>query len=130
MSQSISYSIAVLGAGQMGSGIAQVGAASGFDIVLYDLVPGALTKATATISASCDRLIKKEVINMAKKEAILGHIKTTAEFGDLKNCDIAIEAVTENETLKLEIFKKLDGILKPGAILASNTSSNLRVSFS
>jgi 3-hydroxybutyryl-CoA dehydrogenase len=107
----------------MGGGIAQVAAATGFDVVLYDLAPQALTKAVSTISSSCDRLIKKETMTTAQKDEVLKKIKTTSQFSDLKNCDLAIEAVTENETLKLEIFKKLDETLKPQAILASNTSS-------
>jgi 3-hydroxybutyryl-CoA dehydrogenase len=119
----MSQTIGVLGAGQMGSGIAQVAAASGFDVVLYDLAAQALTKATTTISGSCDRLIKKEAMTAAQKDELLKHVKTTTNWDDLKNCDLAIEAVTENESLKLEIFRKLDQTLKAGAILASNTSS-------
>lgn len=115
--------IGILGAGQMGSGIAQVAAASGHDVILYDLASAALTKAVAVVSASCDRLIKKESMTAAQKDEILKKIKTTAEFADLKTCDLAIEAVTENEQVKLEIFKKLDATLKPSGILASNTSS-------
>jgi 3-hydroxybutyryl-CoA dehydrogenase len=115
--------VGVLGAGQMGSGIAQVSAASGFDVVLYDLYPQALAKASGGIASSCDRLIKKEAMTTSQKEELLAKIKTTSQFEDLKNCDLAIEAVTENEALKLEIFKKLDSTLKPTAILASNTSS-------
>lgn len=115
--------IGILGAGQMGSGIAQVAASSGFDVVLYDLAPAALSKAAQTISSSCDRLIKKEAMTAGQKDEILKRIKTTSEFGDLKNCGLAIEAVTEHEPVKLEIFKKLDATLNPSAILASNTSS-------
>jgi 3-hydroxybutyryl-CoA dehydrogenase len=115
--------IGILGAGQMGSGIAQVAAQAGFDVVLYDLTPPALTKAAHAISSSCDRLIKKETMTVDQKVEVLKKIKTSSEFGDLKNCDLAIEAVTENESVKLEIFKKLDATLKPSAILASNTSS-------
>jgi 3-hydroxybutyryl-CoA dehydrogenase len=115
--------IGVLGAGQMGSGIAQVAASTGFDIVLYDLFPQALTKAISVISASCDRLIKKETMSATQKDELLKKIKTTDKFEDLAVCDILIEAVTEKEDLKLEIFRKLDAIAKGGAILASNTSS-------
>lgn len=115
--------LGILGAGQMGSGIAQVAAQAGFDVLLYDLQAAALTKATTSISSSCDKLIKKEAMTPAQKDEILKRIKTTTQFTDLKSCDMAIEAVTENEVLKLDIFKKLDETLKAGAILASNTSS-------
>jgi 3-hydroxybutyryl-CoA dehydrogenase len=119
----MSQLVGVLGAGQMGSGIAQVLARTGHEVVLYDLYPEALTRAVNGISSSCDRLIKKEALTTAQKDEILKRIKTTSDFNGLKNCDLAIEAVTENESLKLEIFKKLDATVKPGAILASNTSS-------
>ena len=119
----MSQLIACLGAGQMGSGIAQVAASSQLDVLLYDLKAEALSKALSSISSSLDRLMKKELITSTEKDQILSRIKTTTDFNDLKNADLAIEAVTENEKLKLEIFAKLDGLLKPGAILASNTSS-------
>jgi 3-hydroxybutyryl-CoA dehydrogenase len=119
----MSQIIGVLGAGQMGSGIAQTAAQVGLDVVLYDIAPVATARAVATITGSLDRLIKKEVINQKQKEEALKRIKTTTEFGDLKGSDLCIEAVTENEKLKLEIFRKLDEAVKPSAILASNTSS-------
>ncbi len=115
--------IGVLGAGQMGSGIAQVAAQQGIDVVLYDLKNEALAKASSTISGSLDRLIKKEIITAAQKEDVLKRIKTTSKFTDLTSVNMAIEAVTENEVLKLEIFRQLDAVLAPEAILASNTSS-------
>lgn len=115
--------VGVLGAGQMGSGIAQVAAQTSFQVVLYDLYPQALTKAQGVISSSLDRLIKKEVLTQAQKDESLKKIKWTSNFDDLSVCDICIEAVTENEGLKLEIFKKLDQVVKAGSILASNTSS-------
>ena len=94
--------IGVLGSGQMGSGIAQVAAASGIDVVLYDIKEAALTKAMTTISGSFDRLIKKEVLTESQKAEALKKIKTTSNFADLKTCNMAIEAVTENENLKLK----------------------------
>ncbi|MDZ4678346.1 MAG: 3-hydroxybutyryl-CoA dehydrogenase [Oligoflexia bacterium] len=115
--------VGVLGAGQMGSGIAQVLAGTGHDVILFDLYPEALSRAINTISSSCDRLIKKEALTLAQKDELLKRIKTSDDFSALKPCDIAIEAVTEKESLKLEIFKNLDATVKPGAILASNTSS-------
>jgi 3-hydroxybutyryl-CoA dehydrogenase len=115
--------VGVLGSGQMGSGIAQVASHASYDVVLYDLYPQALTKAKGAISSSLDRLIKKEIMTESQKEEVLKKIKLTSQFEDLKTCDFLIEAVTENESLKLEIFKKMDGVAKPSAILASNTSS-------
>jgi 3-hydroxybutyryl-CoA dehydrogenase len=115
--------IGILGAGQMGSGIAQVAAASGYDVFLYDISAESLTKAVNTITASCDRLIKKDAMKVEDKEKLLKRIKTTTQFGDLAPVDFAIEAVTENENLKSEIFKKLDQTVKAGSILATNTSS-------
>src|ERR1700678_1420708 len=102
----MSQIIGVLGAGQMGSGIAQTAAQTGLDVVLYDIAPAATSKALAGISGSLDRLIKKEVITQKDKDETLKRIKTTTDFNDLKNSDLCIEAVTENETLKLEIFRK------------------------
>ncbi len=119
----MSQIIGVLGAGQMGCGIAQTLALARLDVVLYDIAPVATAKAVAGISGSLDRLIKKEVINQKQKEETLKRIKTTTDFNDLKSSDLCIEAVTENEKLKLEIFKKLDEAVKPSALLASNTSS-------
>ena len=115
--------IGILGAGQMGNGIAQVAAGTGHQVLIYDLYPQALTKALQTISSSCDRLIKKEAMTAAQKDELLGKIKSTSKFEDLASCDFLVEAVTEKEDLKLEIFRKLDTIAKPSAILASNTSS-------
>lgn len=115
--------LAVLGAGQMGSGIAQLGAVQDLDVIVYDLKPEALERAKKNISSSLDRLIKKEVLTTQQKDAALKRINFTTDFNSLKTADIAIEAVTENEELKLEIFRKLDQTLKAEAILASNTSS-------
>lgn len=115
--------IGVLGAGQMGNGIAQVAASSGVEVVLYDISEGALEKAVATISKNCDRMIKKEKLTEDKKQNILKSIQTSTKFEDLGNVQMAIEAVSENESLKLDIFKKLDEVVPDGGILASNTSS-------
>lgn len=115
--------IGIIGAGQMGNGIAQVCAAQKFDVLMYDISQTALEKGLATISGSLDRLIKKAVITDADKQNILKQIKTTTQIGDLKNSDFVIEAATENIDLKLKIFKELDSLVKPEAILATNTSS-------
>ncbi len=116
-------SIGVVGAGQMGNGIAQVAAGFGFEVIMMDVNSAALEKGLATVSGSCDRLIKKGTMTEAEKATLLGNIKTTQETAGLKNCDIVIEAATENIDLKLKIFKDLDETVKPEALLVSNTSS-------
>lgn len=115
--------LGVVGAGQMGNGIAQVAAASGLDVVMYDVAEAAIAKGMATISGSCDRLIKKEKMTEAAKTTLLGHIKTSTDIAALKNCDIVVEAATENVDLKLKIFAELDRTVKAGALLCTNTSS-------
>jgi 3-hydroxybutyryl-CoA dehydrogenase len=115
--------IGVVGAGQMGNGIVQVAANFGYDVIMMDVSFAALEKGLGTISSSCDRLIKKNAMTDADKAALLGRIKTTHEFTGLKDCDIVIEAVTENVDLKFKIFRDLDAIVKPSALLVSNTSS-------
>ena len=115
--------VAVLGAGQMGSGIAHVLAQQEMEVVLFDIAQAQLAKALSGIEKNLERQAKKDPQIGAVIPAILGRIRTSMDMGDLADCDLAIEAVTEKEALKLEIFRKLDGIVKPGAILASNTSS-------
>lgn len=115
--------VGVVGAGQMGNGIAQVAASSGLEVLLYDVRAEALTKALSTISGSCDRLIKKEAMTQVQKDELLGRLKTTTQMTDFGAADMVIEAAPENENLKFEIFKKLDETTKKDAILASNTSS-------
>lgn len=115
--------IGVVGAGQMGNGITQVAASSGFSVVMFDISAGALDKGLKTISGSLDRLIKKNTLSEERKAAILTNISTTEKFTDLADCDFVVEAATENVELKLKIFKELDQTVKKSAILASNTSS-------
>lgn len=115
--------IGVVGAGQMGNGIVQVAAQHGFNVVMLDVSGAALEKGLATISGSCDRLIKKNTMSEVDKAALLGRIKTAQETTALKDCDIVIEAATENIDLKLKIFKDLDAVVRPEALLVSNTSS-------
>ncbi len=115
--------IGVLGAGQMGSGIAQVLAMQEREVVLFDISGAQLTKALAAIRKNLERQAEKGLVESAALAAIVGRIRTTEVMADLAGCDMTIEAVTEKEDLKLDIFRKLDGILKPEAILASNTSS-------
>lgn len=115
--------IGVLGAGQMGNGIAQVAAVSGFDIVLCDISEGSLKKAITTITGSLEKLTSKGVITDEVKSSSLARIKTTTQLNDLKNVDVFIEAATENIELKMKIFKDIDALIKPEAFLFSNTSS-------
>lgn len=115
--------IGVLGAGQMGNGIAHVFAQVGYQVVLFDIAPQQLEKAVATIQKNLERQVKKGIIEASLVTETLARIKTTQQMEDLAEVDFAIEAVTEKESLKLEIFRKLDSIVKPGAFLGSNTSS-------
>lgn len=115
-------SVGVIGAGQMGNGIAQVVAAQDIDVKIMDVSKAALDKGLETIKKSCDRLIKKEAMTGAQKDQLLKHISLTTTMDDFKNCDLVIEAATENEPLKLKIFKELDQ-KAPNAVLCSNTSS-------
>lgn len=115
--------IGVIGAGQMGNGIAQVAAGFGYKVLMMDVSSAALEKGMQTIAGSCDRLIKKATMTEAEKMALLGRIQTCTSIKELKDVDVAIEAATENIDLKLKIFKELDETIKPDSILCSNTSS-------
>ncbi|TSE26704.1 3-hydroxybutyryl-CoA dehydrogenase [Tepidimonas sediminis] len=115
--------IGVVGAGTMGNGIAQVCAASGLQVVMIDVSDAALAKGMATIAGSLDRLLKKDKITAADKEATLARIRTSTQYDDLKGAQLVIEAATENLELKLKILRQLDGLLAPEAIVATNTSS-------
>jgi len=115
--------IGVIGAGQMGSGIAQVCATAGYPVVLLDVSDAALAKGMATIDRLLTRAVSKAKITDADRVAILGRIKTTCEYGDLTPVDLAIEAATEDEKIKRAIFQQLCPVLRPEALIASNTSS-------
>ena len=115
--------VGVLGAGQMGNGIAQVCAANGLDVILCDISEESLKKAMKAIASSLEKLVSKAVITDELKAATLGRIKATPQLNDLKNVDVFIEAATENVDLKIKIFKDIDSLLKPEAYLFSNTSS-------
>jgi len=115
--------VGIVGAGTMGNGIAQALAAAGIETVLTDIADSALQNAMKTITGSLDRQLKKEKITEAQKAATLAMIATSSDMSAIADCDLVIEAATENEALKLKIFKQLDEIAKPGAFLASNTSS-------
>jgi len=115
--------IGVVGAGTMGNGIVQVCAAAGIEVIMQDIGNAQLERGLQTIDGSLDRLIKKEKIGDADKKATLARITTTTELADLAGVDLVIEAATENEALKLDIFRQLDQLCQPQTILASNTSS-------
>ncbi len=116
--------IAVIGAGTMGNGIAHVFAQENFNVHLIDISEEALQKGIATITKNLDRLITKEKISEATKAATLGNITSFTDIAaGVKDSDLVVEAATENEALKLKIFKSLDELAPEKAILASNTSS-------
>jgi 3-hydroxybutyryl-CoA dehydrogenase len=115
--------IGIIGAGQMGGGIAQVAAASGFQVIMTDIAQGLLDKGVAIIGKNLDRLVQKEKMTEARKKEVLARIKVTLQFKEMTAADFAVEAATENEQIKLSIFTELDKICRAGVILASNTSS-------
>jgi 3-hydroxybutyryl-CoA dehydrogenase len=115
--------IGVIGAGTMGSGIAQAFSAKGFSVVLQDVSNAALEKGVATISNSLDRLIKKGVATADEKIQTLKHISSTTSVADLAKADLVIEAATENESVKIKILQGVEAVLRPDTIIATNTSS-------
>jgi 3-hydroxybutyryl-CoA dehydrogenase len=115
--------MAVVGAGQMGTGIAQVAAQAGLKVFLADAVPGLAGKAHDKLAGALAKLVEKGKITAADREAVLGRIKPAASLDDCAPADLAIEAIVENQGVKVEVFKKLDTLLRPEALLASNTSS-------
>jgi len=116
-------SVAVIGAGTMGNGIAQVIAASGIGILMTDINDAALKRGLDAIGKSLERLVSKQKLSATDRTALLGRIRTTTRLEDIADCDVVVEAATENVDLKLKIFADLDRLAKPAAILASNTSS-------
>ncbi len=115
--------LGVVGAGQMGSGIAQVASASGLSVVMSDVQEEFVKKGFSTIEHSLGRLVKKEKISQEDQKAILGRIEGTTSTEDMIKADFVVEAATEYEPLKLEIFQDLDEYCKEGVILSTNTSS-------
>ena len=113
----------VVGAGQMGGGIAQVAAASGFRVVMNDIADSFIQKGLGTIAKNLDRMVEKGKLSREKKEEIQGRIKGTVQLDGLGEADFVVEAATENEPLKLNLFKDLDRICRKEVILSSNTSS-------
>ncbi|NMG34140.1 3-hydroxybutyryl-CoA dehydrogenase [Azoarcus sp. TTM-91] len=115
--------IGVVGAGTMGNGIAQAFAVSGVDVLMTDVSDAQVQKGLAAVGGSLDRLIKKDKLSEAQKAAAMSRISIATDIGKIAECDLVIEAATENLDLKLKIFSQLDAVAKQGAILATNTSS-------
>ncbi len=115
--------IGMVGAGQMGSGITEVVISAGFRALMRDISPEALEKGKKRITTDLERRVQKGKITAEEQKEILGRLSTTTQLEDFKNCDLVIEAATEQIPLKKEIFQALDGVTRKEAILASNTSS-------
>ncbi|MGK5630715.1 3-hydroxyacyl-CoA dehydrogenase family protein [Streptomyces sp. URMC 123] len=115
--------LAVIGAGLMGSGIAQVSAQAGWDVVLRDVTDAALTRGTDGIKASYDKFVAKGKLAAQDAEAALKRITTTTDLDAVADADVVVEAVFEKVDVKQEIFRTLDGLVKDDAVLASNTSA-------
>ncbi|NWG02741.1 MAG: 3-hydroxybutyryl-CoA dehydrogenase [Syntrophaceae bacterium] len=115
--------IGVVGAGQMGNGIAQVAALAGLQVVMSDIADSFVQKGLRTISKNLDRMVEKGKIPSQKKDELMGSIKGTIQMKDMAGVDFVVEAAVENEPLKLNIFKELDQVCRKEIILSSNTSS-------
>jgi 3-hydroxybutyryl-CoA dehydrogenase len=116
-------SVGIIGAGTMGNGIAQISAVAGISVVMVDISDAAVARGLSTVGDSLDRLVKKEKMTGADREATLKRITATTDKTKLAACDLVIEAATENEELKVKILKDLCATLKPQALVATNTSS-------
>ena len=115
--------LGVVGAGTMGNGIAQAAAVAGLRTILIDVSDAALGKGVAALTASLDRLVAKEKLDVATRDAALARIETSTDYGQLAAADLVVEAATENLDLKLRILKQIESVVRPDAIIASNTSS-------
>ncbi|MBM3287198.1 MAG: 3-hydroxybutyryl-CoA dehydrogenase [Candidatus Eisenbacteria bacterium] len=115
--------IAVIGSGTMGNGIAQVLAQSKFPVTLIDVAPEILDRAKASIDKSLERLVKKGALPADEKQTIIGRVKFTTKLEEVRDAQMVIEAIIEDAAVKKDLFGRLDALMPPGAILASNTSS-------
>lgn len=115
--------IGIVGAGTMGSGISQVAALTDHGIVMQDVSEEATRRGLGAINKSLQRLVDREKITADAKDTAIGKIKTTTDLSDLADCDLVIEAATENMALKLSLFEQIDKVSRPETIIASNTSS-------
>jgi len=119
----VSELIAVVGAGTMGNGIAQVAARGGYDVVMHDVRNEFIERGMSAIDKSLQRDVDKERLSGANKQSIIGRIRTTTDLAELKEASLIVEAITENEVIKSNLFTELDRLTGPSTILASNTSS-------
>ncbi|MBE0591872.1 MAG: 3-hydroxybutyryl-CoA dehydrogenase [Burkholderiaceae bacterium] len=115
--------VGIIGAGTMGTGIAQVCASTGIDVIVQDIGAGALERSVATIRSQLERQVARGKLEETARDAALARIRTVADPAELAAADIVIEAATENEALKLEILGKVEALLRPETIIATNTSS-------
>ena len=113
----------VVGAGQMGNGIAHVAAASGLEVIMHDISSELVERGIQTITKNLNRGVEKGRMTEAERDAVLGRVKTSTDLKNMASADFVVEAATENEPIKFQIFKDLDNICNPGVILATNTSS-------
>ena len=119
----MSEHIAVIGAGQMGNGIAHVFAQHGYAVTMIDVAEGALGRGRATIEKNLDRQIAKGIVPAGERDAILGRVSTSTSLHSVRGAALVVEAATEKRELKFQIFTELDRHADPGAVLATNTSS-------
>jgi 3-hydroxybutyryl-CoA dehydrogenase len=119
----VSEQIAVIGAGQMGNGIAHVFAQHGFSVTMIDVAEGALGRGRTTIEKNLDRQIAKGIVPAGERDAILGRLATSTSLHAVRGAALVVEAATEQRELKFQIFTELDRHADPGAVLATNTSS-------
>lgn len=115
--------VGIIGAGTMGNGIAQICAAAGLSVVMVDISDAAVNRGISTVGGSLERLVKKEKMSAGDRDATLKRITGTTDRAKLVDCDLVIEAATENEELKVKILKDLCATLSPRTLLATNTSS-------
>jgi len=115
--------LGITGAGTMGNGIAQACAVSGIEVVMVDIAQAAVDKGLSAVAASLERLVKKDKMSAADRDAALARIRGSVSYDDLKGLPLVIEAATENEPIKVKILQQLDGLLSADAIIATNTSS-------
>ena len=115
--------IGIVGAGQMGSGIAGVASQAGFDVLLHDVAEAAISRGIAGLTKALDRVVERGKLSREQCQAVLSRVRPTPSLDGLSTADFVIEAATENEGLKIELFRRLNTICRPAVILASNTSS-------
>lgn len=115
--------VGVVGAGTMGNGIAQTAAVAGLQVIMIDVTDAALAKGVATLTSSLERLVAKDKLDAATRDAALARIETSTDYQRLAAADLVVEAATENVELKNRILKQIEAVVRPEAIIASNTSS-------